>query len=192
LRPSMPSPARPRECFGRTVTRPENRTTKPWRRQRGTLASPHPWQESVGGLPEKVSLVVSGTIRSGAPTGSSPSTSRRWAHTIVVDKSWLAKALSLSNRIAVMEAGTLLQVGAPEAIYSRPRARFVSTFVGEANVLPGRRRNGRVTLVDGATFASPGADGDVTVVVRPQDLIISDNDATPEIAVAGSLMDIVF
>src|SRR5262245_10822844 len=52
------------------------------------------------------------------------------------------EALSLANRIAVMESGLLVQVGTPEEIYSRPRTRFVSTFVGEANIFAGQRRAG--------------------------------------------------
>ncbi len=46
------------------------------------------------------------------------------------------EALSLSDRIAVMDGGRVLQVDAPEAIYERPRNRFVADFMG-SNVLPG-------------------------------------------------------
>lgn len=48
-----------------------------------------------------------------------------------------AEALSLSDRVAVMEAGRVLQVGEPAALYARPNCRFVASFIGEANVLPG-------------------------------------------------------
>ncbi len=47
------------------------------------------------------------------------------------------EALSMSDRIAVMENGRVLQLGAPDDIYERPNCRFVADFIGEANVLPG-------------------------------------------------------
>jgi iron(III) transport system ATP-binding protein len=49
-----------------------------------------------------------------------------------------AEALSLSTRIAVLQAGTLVQEGKPEEIYWRPRNRFVAEFVGAANLVPVR------------------------------------------------------
>ena len=47
------------------------------------------------------------------------------------------EALSLSDRVAVLDAGRVLQVGAPAHLYAQPNCRFVAEFVGEANVLPG-------------------------------------------------------
>ena len=46
------------------------------------------------------------------------------------------EALSMSDRVAVMDQGRIMQVGAPGEIYARPRSRFVADFMG-ANVLPG-------------------------------------------------------
>src|SRR5688572_16791450 len=54
------------------------------------------------------------------------------------------EALALANRIAVMQAGELVQQGNAEEIYARPRSRFVSTFVGEANIFEVQRRGGSV------------------------------------------------
>ena len=48
------------------------------------------------------------------------------------------EALAMSDRIAVMRSGKVLQLGEPEAIYDKPRTRFVADFVGEANILPGK------------------------------------------------------
>ncbi len=45
------------------------------------------------------------------------------------------EALTLSDRVAVMHAGRLEQIGSPEEIYGRPRNRFVAGFIGEANLL---------------------------------------------------------
>jgi spermidine/putrescine transport system ATP-binding protein len=48
------------------------------------------------------------------------------------------EALSMSDRIAVMNAGRILQVGTPVEVYDRPASRFVADFIGEANILPGK------------------------------------------------------
>ncbi len=53
------------------------------------------------------------------------------------------EALSLANRIAVMNAGRIEQEGDAEAIYAQPATRFVATFIGDANLLPGQRKDGR-------------------------------------------------
>ena len=53
------------------------------------------------------------------------------------------EALSIADRIAILNAGKVLQVGAPEEIYRNPRNRFVAEFIGEGNFLTGHiaRRN---------------------------------------------------
>lgn len=97
------------------------------------------------------------------------------------------EALSLANRIAVMEAGEVVQVGGPEDIYRRPATRFVSTFIGEANVIVGERHDGVITLPWGTTFSSEGANGRVSVVVRPEHTIVT-NDGGQR----GEVRDVVF
>ena len=79
------------------------------------------------------------------------------------------EALSLADRIAVMRDGRLLQVAAPRDLYAHPVDRFVATFVGDADVIPGQADGavaatalGRLPLVDGV-----GA-GALDVVVRPE------------------------
>ena len=59
------------------------------------------------------------------------------------------EALSLSDRIAVMKTGKLLQVGTPDEIYETPRTRFVASFMGATNIFAGHvvdSRDGRLTL----------------------------------------------
>ena len=48
------------------------------------------------------------------------------------------EAMTMSDRIAVMRDGVILQMGAPMEIYERPATRFVADFIGESNVLEGR------------------------------------------------------
>jgi spermidine/putrescine transport system ATP-binding protein len=105
------------------------------------------------------------------------------------------EAMALANRIAVMDAGACVQEGGPEDIYAAPKTRFISTFIGEANVLPGWRQGGRVALEAGAGFPDAGADGSVVVVVRPEAIALDrDRAGGPSQAVrlAGRLADSVF
>jgi putative spermidine/putrescine transport system ATP-binding protein len=46
------------------------------------------------------------------------------------------EALSMADRVAIFNQGKIVQVGAPQEIYERPRTRFVADFVGSSNVLP--------------------------------------------------------
>ena len=88
------------------------------------------------------------------------------------------EALTMSDRIAVMSEGRVLQTGTPEDIYDRPANRFVADFIGETNFLAGRVKAGRagetVVLVDGvlelhvSTERMVGMNEDVTVAIRPE------------------------
>jgi spermidine/putrescine transport system ATP-binding protein len=65
------------------------------------------------------------------------------------------EAMSLSARIAVMDRGRLAQVGTPEELYERPQCRFVASFLGDANFLPGKvtRTASGLCIVDVAGVA---------------------------------------
>ena len=102
------------------------------------------------------------------------------------------EALGLANRIAVMEQGRVVQVGDAEDIYARPRTRFVSTFIGEANLLHGRRRRGRIELSGGASFADAGPDGPVAIVVRPEDVRLGAALAEGDLRLTGTVEDTVY
>ncbi len=97
-----------------------------------------------------------------------------------------SEALAMSQRIAVMDRGVVVQEGTPEEVYSRPRHPFVADFVGTANLFEGTiavlAADGMVVVeTRGAKLAcgwpgraesvTPGAR--VTVVVRPEDVEIS-------------------
>jgi iron(III) transport system ATP-binding protein len=79
------------------------------------------------------------------------------------------EALRAADRIALMRAGTLIQVDTPEAIYRRPADLFVAQFFCELNQLPGIVRGGKVDTPIGL-FAAPGlAEGTHAIVaIRPQ------------------------
>ena len=83
------------------------------------------------------------------------------------------EALSTADRIAVMMAGTLAQVGTPRELYERPVSRAVATFIGEANLIPATVRDGRtVDCVLGALRAvvPPGlaVGSKIDLCVRPE------------------------
>jgi putative spermidine/putrescine transport system ATP-binding protein len=86
------------------------------------------------------------------------------------------EALTLSDRIAVMNNGCIEQIGTPKEIYERPNTRFVASFIGTSNFFNGavsRRDAGGylVTSDDGVTLAldgPPPADSRVTVALRPE------------------------
>ncbi len=80
------------------------------------------------------------------------------------------EALSMCDRVAVMEKGRLAQVGTPEEVYERPASRFVAQFVGRISALAGRVRAGAVELEGGARIAAPSLPAEgaaVEVMVRP-------------------------
>jgi len=88
------------------------------------------------------------------------------------------EALTMSDRIAVMSAGTVRQVGSPWDIYDRPAERFVADFIGETNFLEAdvvsvSGSAARVRLSSGAEISATYPEGltpkgTVTVVVRPE------------------------
>jgi spermidine/putrescine transport system ATP-binding protein len=88
------------------------------------------------------------------------------------------EALTMSDRIAVMHQGKVLQVGGPTEIYERPKCRFVADFIGETNFLDGvveEQRGDLVTVVvDGSLPVIVQSDEvveagtQVTVAVRPE------------------------
>ncbi|HET7026168.1 MAG TPA: ABC transporter ATP-binding protein [Candidatus Limnocylindrales bacterium] len=92
-----------------------------------------------------------------------------------------SEALALSDRVAVMNAGVVEQLGTPEEIYEAPRSAFVADFIGLSNFLSGRLvgRDGelsRVEVGERTVLARPNdavSTGDVLVFVRPNDIHLS-------------------
>jgi spermidine/putrescine transport system ATP-binding protein len=91
------------------------------------------------------------------------------------------EALTMSDRIAVMQAGRIEQMGAPEEVYERPSTTFVAGFIGVSNLMPGTATSvdgnrARVRLDSGVELDAP-ANGVSTgerihAVVRPEKLEI--------------------
>jgi multiple sugar transport system ATP-binding protein len=93
------------------------------------------------------------------------------------------EAMSMGDRIGVLNGGRLVQIGTPHEIYNSPRDTFVATFVGSPamNLLSGVLRNGKVTVAPGkleiavpahvASRLPPGLDR-LTLGVRAEDVVV--------------------
>ncbi|WP_116085242.1 ABC transporter ATP-binding protein [Tropicimonas sp. IMCC34011] len=92
------------------------------------------------------------------------------------------EALSMSDRVVVMEDGRIAQIAAPLELYERPRDLFVSDFVGKTNLLEARvlsaGERGSVVGIEGHQIDLPGTDlgklDKVTLSLRPEKLVMSD------------------
>ncbi len=82
------------------------------------------------------------------------------------------EALTMSDRIAVMRSGRILQVGSPRDIYNHPVDRFVADFIGETNFLSGTAEGAQVRLTSGDLVSAPlnGRHGEITLAVRPEQI----------------------
>ncbi|WP_371814954.1 ABC transporter ATP-binding protein [Mycobacterium sp. DL440] len=114
------------------------------------------------------------------------------------------EALTMSDRIAVMNNGNVEQIGSPTEIYDRPATVFVASFIGQANLWAGRqtgRANRDFVEVEvlGATLkAKPGdttiePGGHATLMVRPERVRVSMDVPTGDVAtVAATVKDLTF
>ena len=92
------------------------------------------------------------------------------------------EALTMSDRLAVFNAGRIEQLGSPAEVYERPATRFVAGFVGTSNLLSGEVAR---TIV--------GRDG--TFTIRPEKIRLAEPDAAvgpDETAAAGTIEDVVY
>ena len=114
------------------------------------------------------------------------------------------EALTMSDRIAVMNAGNVDQIGSPTEIYDRPSTVFVASFIGQANLWAGKQ-TGRVNRdfvqVDvlgsslkarpGETTIEPG--GQATLMIRPERVRVSMEAPTGDVAtVPATVTDLTF
>jgi len=88
------------------------------------------------------------------------------------------EALSISDTVAVMNRGELLQVGPPEKIYHSPRGDFIASFIGISNLFPSKRRSPERGEVEweGLILKVPPFDPnleEVLVMVRPERITLS-------------------
>ena len=84
------------------------------------------------------------------------------------------EALTMSDRIAVMRAGHILQLGTPEDIYNEPQNAFVADFIGDSDILPGVMVRDRLVRFLDCEFpcvdSGFGEEAEVDIVLRPEDV----------------------
>jgi putrescine transport system ATP-binding protein len=121
---------------------------------------------------------------------------RRLGTTFIIVTHDQEEAMTVADRIGVMDRGRLVQVGSPRELYETPATRWIAGFVGDINLIEGRivaRANGRVTVamrVNGATITAPAPSSvtasEICIAVRPEKFRLAANDAPDA---AGNRLD---
>lgn len=101
------------------------------------------------------------------------------------------EALAISDQVAVMNHGEIVQLGSPQDIYERPVSKFVADFVGWTNFLPGTMTDNGSVNVLGETIdvncSGLAAGTDVHVTIRPEDVRIGTNGNGQEVTFNGDV-----
>jgi putrescine transport system ATP-binding protein len=124
---------------------------------------------------------------------------RRIGLTFIIVTHDQSEAMTVADRIGVMDRGRLVQVGTPDQVYERPDSRWVADFIGDVNLFEGRLGDDALTIEGTAAGAlrvavkpdaSPGAK--LWVAVRPEKLRMTREPALPGLdnSVAGTVADI--
>lgn len=91
------------------------------------------------------------------------------------------EALTMSDRIIVMNQGIIQQIGTSKSIYDEPQNAFVADFIGDSNIIDGIMRKDLLVEISGVPVPCVdtgfGKDELVDVVIRPEDLVIVEKDA---------------
>ena len=107
------------------------------------------------------------------------------------------EALAISDRIAIMKDGNIMQIGTPEEVYLKPKNQFVAGFIGTSNFLEGElaKQNKDIAslTVSGLQMelSCQEYDGEVIVSARPEQLFFADSGIAGEIILATFLGDFV-
>jgi len=106
------------------------------------------------------------------------------------------EALTMADRIVVMNLGVIEQVGTPLEVYREPATAFVADFIGTMNFIPGRImgpnqvRFGSIDLVCDAEGIAQG--GDVTIAIRPEDILVQGVEGSEENAISARIDSMEF
>ncbi|MFT6642244.1 MAG: putative spermidine/putrescine transport system ATP-binding protein, partial [Flavobacteriaceae bacterium] len=107
------------------------------------------------------------------------------------------EALTMSDRIVVINHGKLVQIDTPKAIYNKPANAFVADFVGESTILPLESDgNGNLQFENQLIQSNSSSTGEWSLVIRPERLFVIDDgvviDSNKSVAFSGTLRDFVF
>ena len=95
------------------------------------------------------------------------------------------EALSMSDRIALMFEGALIQTGTPKEVYTRPATRQAADYFGNCVYIRGRAENGRFKAC-GIDYAADEADGEYDIMLRP-DCLYTDKEGSYSVTVESVL-----
>jgi iron(III) transport system ATP-binding protein len=113
------------------------------------------------------------------------------------------EALSISDRMAILESGKIAQIGRPEEVYRRPRSRVIADFIGETNFIAGTIAscNGGTAIVDTPIGRfegivsdpawNPGPNERVTLSIRPESWTI-EVDSRPMNSTRGMIGESIY
>ena len=112
------------------------------------------------------------------------------------------EALSMADRVAILDGGRIQQIGAPRDVYRRPASRFVASFIGETNLISAQVAKGDGAhaelltplgpLTSSTLPREPLAVGDeVTLSIRPESVLLDVSDSDPN-AFPARLRDSVY
>ena len=103
------------------------------------------------------------------------------------------EALTMSDKIVVMKDGEIQQVGTPEEVYNEPQNRYVASFIGESNIIPGIMLKDYQVQFDDQVFECADRDfrenEPVDVVIRPEDIDIVN---VEEGKLSGEVLSVLF
>ena len=106
------------------------------------------------------------------------------------------EALTMSDRIAVMNEGKILQYGNPRDIYHHPENKFVANFIGDSNFLLADIQNGNAVLTDGTELklskeSKEVSNGQKSILIRPEHVQMNKSKGS-KMAFEGKINNIVY
>lgn len=105
------------------------------------------------------------------------------------------EALTMSDRIAVMQRGMIEQLGTPETVYNHPISRFVADFIGENNTLTGSVHGKQFNLTENISFPiinSHSETSNALLFIRPEHVKLHVSKPTENFALEASIADKIF
>ena len=102
------------------------------------------------------------------------------------------EALTMSDTVVVMNEGEILQIGTPQDIYNEPKNRFIASFIGESNIIPGVMKKDYLVNFEGFDFECVdkgfNENEEIEVVLRPEDIELKKANG----GINGVVTDIIF
>lgn len=101
------------------------------------------------------------------------------------------EAMSMGDRVMVMNQGTIRQIAPPAELYDRPRTKWVANFIGSPamNIIDGTAQNGTFELVTGESvpLPTPDVEGEASIGIRPENLSLAETASGSEFILRGTV-----